>query len=268
MTDLRSAFGFHSTPFTREISTDAHLALPFLDEALAGLQRCVEAKMSAAMIAPAGTGKTALLRRLAAALPEARFCVRYVKVTDLSKRDLCREVAMACGAPPAGSYPGLVRRLQERFEQSLSVDGRRPVLFLDEAQDLRPDALALVRLLTNFEMDSRLVVSVVLCGQPSLKAMLSRDEQESVARRLHHYATLRVLTRDECVQYVTHRCALAGAQALPFDAAALEALYDVSSGNLRALDGLALKALERAALKKKSVVGAPHIAEARRDLWP
>jgi type II secretory pathway predicted ATPase ExeA len=224
--------------------------------------------MSAAIIAPAGTGKTALLRRLAAALPEARFCVRYVKVTDLSKRDLCREVAVACGAQPVGLYPNLVRRLQERFEQTLHVDGRRIVILMDEAQDLRPDALALVRLLTNFEMDSRLVVSVILCGQPSLKALLLREEQESVARRLHHYATLRVLSRDESTQYVTHRCTIAGAQTLPFDTGALEALYDVSAGNLRALDGLALKALERAALKKKSVVGASHIADARRELWP
>jgi type II secretory pathway predicted ATPase ExeA len=268
MSDLRALFGFHTTPFTREIPPQQHLSFPFFDDALAGLQRCIEAKMSAALIAPAGTGKTALLRRLTAALPEARFYVRYVKVTDLSKRDLCREVAMACGAPPAGSFPGLVRRLQERFEQTLHVDGRRSVLYLDEAQDLRPDALALVRLLTNFEMDSRLVVSLVLCGQPSLKSMLSRDEQEAVARRLHHYATLRLLSREECVQYVTHRCTLAGAHALPFDAAALEAMYEISCGNLRALDGLSLKALERAALAKKNVAGAQHVAEARKDLWP
>lgn len=268
MTELRAAFGFHATPFTREIAPGEHLSLPFMDEALAGLQRSVEGKMSAALIAPAGTGKTALLRRLTASLSEARFYVRYVKVTDLSKRDLCREVAMACGAPPAGSYPSLVRRLQERFEQTLHTDGRRPVLFLDEAQDLRPDSLALVRVLTNYEMDSRLVLTFVLCGQPSLKYMLSREEHEAVARRLHHYAVLRLLTRDECTQYVTHRCNLAGAQAVPFDAAALEALYELSSGNLRALDALALKALERAASKKKTVAGAQHVAEARKDLWP
>jgi molybdopterin-guanine dinucleotide biosynthesis protein len=46
--------------------------------------------MSAALIAPAGAGKTALLRRLVAELPEARYQVSYVKVTSLSKRDLCR----------------------------------------------------------------------------------------------------------------------------------------------------------------------------------
>lgn len=62
---------------------DHHFRLPFLDEALAGLQSAVEARMSAALIAPAGTGKTALLRRLRDALPEARYHVHYVKVTGL-----------------------------------------------------------------------------------------------------------------------------------------------------------------------------------------
>ena len=89
--------------------------MPFLDEALAGLLSAALARMSAALIAPAGTGKTALLRRLRSGLPEARYHVHYVKVAGLSKRDMCREIAVACGAAPAGSYPMLVRRLRPRL---------------------------------------------------------------------------------------------------------------------------------------------------------
>ena len=114
-TDLRATFGFHAVPFARELTTDDHLCLPFLDEALAGLLSAALARMSAALIAPAGTGKTALLRRLRSGLPEARYHVHYVKVTGLSKRDMCRKIAVACGAAPAGSYPMLVRRLRPRL---------------------------------------------------------------------------------------------------------------------------------------------------------
>jgi general secretion pathway protein A len=231
------------------------------------LRRCVEARHSGALIAPAGTGKTALLRRLTAALPEARYQVRYIKVTDLGKRDLCREIAAACGAAPAGSYSFLVRALQERFEHAVH-EGRRPVILLDEAQDLRRDSFALIRLLTNFEMDSRLVLSLVVCGQPPLKTVLNRDDQESVARRIHYYACLRLLSRDELAQYVRHRCSIVGCKQLPFDDGALEALYEISRGNLRAADALALTGLERAALSKKKVVGALHVTEARQELYP
>src|SRR5712691_5393158 len=182
--DLRSTFGFRLPPFTREIAAKDLLALPFFDEALDGLRRAVEARMSAALISPAGTGKTHLLRRLLTLLPEARYRVHYVKVTGLSKRDMCREIAAACGASPAGSYPALVRSLQERFDATATQDGLRPVLILDEGHDLRPDVLAMLCVLTNFDMDSRLVLSVILSGQSPLRTLLCRDDQEAIARRI------------------------------------------------------------------------------------
>src|SRR3712207_8394481 len=64
---------------------------------------------------------------------------RQYALPILSKRDMCREIAVACGAQPAGSYPMLVRRLQERFEATAHQEGRRPVLLLDESHELRPD---------------------------------------------------------------------------------------------------------------------------------
>jgi type II secretory pathway predicted ATPase ExeA len=142
MIEFRSRFGFHTAPFTREIPIEHRFSLDFLDDALAALLRAVEQRMSAALVAPAGAGKTLLLRALASKLPEARYRVHYVKVTDLSKRDMCREIAVACGAVPAGSYPMLVRRLQERFLTVSAQDGIRPVLIPDEAADAaaRPPA--------------------------------------------------------------------------------------------------------------------------------
>ncbi len=266
--DLRAAFGFHAVPFTREISTDDQFQLPFLDEALAGILAAVEARMSAALIAPAGSGKTALLRRLCSGLPEARYHVHYVKVTGLSKRDMCREIAVACGAAPAGSYPMLVRRLQERFEATAHTEGRRPVLLLDEGHDLRPDVLSMLRILTNFDMDSRLVLSLVIAGQSPLRTMLARDEQEAMARRIVHYAQLRLLSRDELARYVAHRCAVAGSAKVPFDDRTLDAMFEIGRGNLRATDDLALKSPTYAAAAGHATVSVQHVVGARKDLWP
>lgn len=266
--DLRSRFGLHATPFTCEIAVDHYFTLPFFDEALTGLRRAIDERMSAALIAPAGTGKTALLRALRSKLPEARFRIHYVKVTGLSKRDMCREIAVACGAEPAGTYPSLVRRLQEHFLNASDTDGLRPVLLLDEAHDLRVDVLAMIRLLTNFDMDSRLVVSVILSGQKPLARLLGRDDLEDVARRLAHVASLRVLSRDETVRYVDHRLTVAGASKIPFDAGAHDALYEIGRGNLRATDRLAFKTLELAHDGDCDVASSSHVVEARRRVFP
>jgi type II secretory pathway predicted ATPase ExeA len=157
--DLRSHFGLTEIPFTREISVQQRWPASHLDEVRADLARVVDQRQSAVVCAPAGSGKTSVLRAVCADLPEARYRVHYVKVTSLSKRDMTREIALASGVAPAGSFPSLFRRLQERFESIHNDDGIRPVLILDEAHDLRPEVLAVVRLITNFHMDSRLVSS-------------------------------------------------------------------------------------------------------------
>lgn len=268
MIDLRNAFGFHGTPFTCELPIDKRFQLPFLDDALAALERTVDRRMSAVVIGPAGTGKTVVLRALRQRLPEARYQVRYVKVTDLSKRDMCREISTAVGADPAGSYPVLVRRLQERFLCVMDRDGLRPVVLVDEAHDMRPDVLGMLRLLMNFEMDSKLVVSVILAGQPSLTRLLRRDELCDVARRLAHCASLRLLARDEMQRYVLHRLSIAGARDDIFAPQAMDALYELGRGNLRATDFLALGSLEVAATRQETLVDSIHVTEAARNLVP
>ena len=259
--------GFRKTPFTRELTVRDRFPLQPQEQVAAALTAAVQERMSAALIAPAGTGKTVALRMLRGNLPEARFQVRYVKVTGLSKRDLCKEIAVACDLEPSGIHPALVRKLQAAFEHTVS-DGMRPVILLDEAHDLRPESLAMLRVLTNFAMDSRLVVSLVLAGQPPLRQLLRRPEQAAIAHRLAHYAALSLLSRDETRAYVEHRCALAGAHTIPFDDDAQESIFEMSCGNLRAIDRLALAALQHAARSSHTSVSGGHVIAARRSLWP
>jgi general secretion pathway protein A len=268
MKDLRSRFSMHSLPFTREITVQQRLSLPIFDEPLMALRRVIEQRQSGALIAPAGCGKTGILRALRAQLPEARYRVHYVKVTDLGKRDMCREIAAAVGTSPAGTYPMLVRRLQEHFTTVADTDGLRPVLLVDEAQDLRRDVLSMLRLLTNFDMDSRLLVSIILAGQNGLRALLRHDDMEDIARRISHYACLRTLSKPEATRYIEHRCTIAGATVTPFDDSAKDAIFEITRGNLRATDQLALKTLEILHDADHAVADATHVVEARKMLWP
>jgi len=268
MSDIRATFGLTTEPCTREIPLDRPLNLPPYEAALDGLIGTIQRRQSAALIAPAGTGKTQLLRALVERLPEARNRCHYAKVTDLSKRDMCKEISYAVGCKAAGSYNWLVRNLQEYFTAQFDVDGVRPVVILDEAHDMRPDVLGILRVLTNFEMDSRLVVSFVLSGQPPLSSMLGKPSLEAVARRIAYYARLRTLSRAETARYVEHRCVVAGATDAPFSPAALEAVHEISTGNMRAIDRLVSTSMRLAAADDDDLVDTPHVVDARRTLWP
>lgn len=270
-TDVRSHFGFSALPFTRELPLDQRWRSPLYDGTVDQLFATVQQRMSAALIAPSGTGKTTVLRTLRDRLPEARYRAHYVKVTSLSKRDLCREIAAVIGLEPVGTYPNLVRKLQDHFDAVAGVDGLRPVLLLDEGHDMRPEVLAILRILTNFDMDSRLVLSIVIAGQKQLSSLLGRPELTAVRSRLAHHASLRLLSRGEARDYIHHRLRIAGPVASenssPFDDQALDAVYEICRGNLRATDSLCRKSLEVATEKALHAIDPTIVLEARQRLF-
>lgn len=266
---LRTHHQLSQMPFTREISARERFKIEDHEQVISRLRQLIENRMSGALIAPAGTGKSVVLRAVAESLPEARYRVRYLHVTSLSKRDFCRELCAAVGCEPAGHYGALVKRLREHWSGLMDQESLRPVVLIDEAHDLRPDVLAILRILTNFEMDSRLVVSILLVGQSRLRQLLRRNELEAVRSRLSYYGSLRLLSRKESREYVRYRCSLAGAteQSL-FDDHAHDALFEAAQGNMRALDTLARATLQDAAEANVSVAGVENVIRARQQVCP
>lgn len=265
-TDLRGHFSLRATPFTREIDTAAGFDSPVFEEPLTELVRTVEQRMSAVLIAPAGAGKTMLLRSLCAKLPPARYRIHQVHITSLSKRDMYREIATALCIEPAGSYPRLMRNLQDYYRRQSDQEGLRPVLLIDECQDMKPDVLATVRVLTNFDLDSRLILSLVLCGDNGLRRLLDLQDMEPLRQRVAHVATLRLLTVEETHRYIAHRLTIAGARGTIFSQEACDAVFEISRGNLRAINHLCRKAMEAAMRADVAAVGPAFVSAARQNL--
>jgi len=263
---MLNRFRFTKTPFTREINTVHRFKADCLEAAIKDVQKAVEGRGSAAICGPAGCGKSVSLRALRDSLPPARYRTYYIKVTDLSNRDLCRQISTAVGAEPASSYPLLVETIQSKLQSTIESEGVRPVLLIDDSHEMRPWVLGIIRILTNFDMDSRLVVSIVLAGQPRLKEMLTTNA-EDVRQRLVHCAELRLFSRDETQKYLEHRVQIVGGPAFPFDRGACEAIFEMTRGNMRAIDQLALKSLEKAHEANLDVVDAAVVAKARGAVW-
>lgn len=260
-------FHFTTTPFTREIRIESRFKAPHIEEEATALKAAIDNRQSAVLVAPAGAGKTVALRALLSALPEARYRTTYLKLTDLSARDMCRQIASHIGTTPVSQYPSLVQALEQRLRQGFVEEGKRQVIVFDEAHDMRHDVLRMLRLLTNFDMDSKLVVSVILCGQLPLKETLLRPEMEDIRQRLVHCAELRLLTREETRAYIEHRSRIAGTAKTPFDPHAMEALFELTHGNMRALDKLCTASLHVSDRAGRDLVDQADVAAARGSQW-
>ena len=110
-------------------------------------------------------------------------------------------------------------------------EGRHALLVIDEAQNLTPDVLEEVRMLSNLETDSSKLLQIVLAGQPELQATLARAELRQLRQRISVVCHLAPLTRAEVQEYIYHRLDIAGnRRALQFTADALDGIHRSSGG--------------------------------------
>lgn len=260
-------FHFNTVPFTREIKVDHRFKASHIEEEILGLKRAIDSRQSGCLVAPAGAGKTVCIRALLSTLPEARYRTTYLKLTDLSARDMYRQIASFIGVPNAGLYPNLVLAIENSFRSGFVEQGKRQVIVFDEAHDIRREVLRMLRLLTNFDMDSKLVVSVILCGQLALKETLLEPQMEDIRQRLIYCGEIRLLSREETRNYIEHRIKIAGSSKNPFDSQAVEALFEITQGNMRAIDKMATAALLAVNQIGRDTIDSSDIISVRNSLW-
>jgi general secretion pathway protein A len=121
--------------------------------------------------------------------------------------------------------------------------GRRTILIVDEAQNLRIDVLEQVRLLTNLETAKQKLLQIILIGQPELRDILSRNDMRQLAQRITGRYHLEPLSREETVTYIDHRLKVAGAVSPIFSKAAKRELYRLSKGVPRMVNVIADRAM-------------------------
>lgn len=193
-----------------------------------------------------GTGKTTLCRCLLEQIPP--HChVAYIfnpKLTVLELlQTICQEFGIPLQAPLPATPKGYIDALNAYLLRCHGA-GENCVLIIDEAQNLAPEVLEQLRLLTNLETHTRKLLQIVLIGQPELRDLLAAPALEQLAQRVVARFHLGALDTGECTQYIAHRLAVAGHHGpLPFDAAALKAIARLSRGVPRRINLLCGRAL-------------------------
>jgi len=158
-----------------------------------------------------GSGKTTLCRAALERLGP-RFKTALILNPVLSSPQLLRTVLVELGVEPSGRTDrGLYLEQLNEFLLAQVPLGRDVVLLIDEAQDLSPELLEQIRLLSNLETDRQKLLQIVLLGQPELLAMLDRPELRQLRQRITVRYHLTPLTRDETELYVRWRLQVAGA---------------------------------------------------------
>jgi general secretion pathway protein A len=214
-----------------------------------------------------GTGKTTLCRSLLEQLPP-EVDLALILNPRLDAVELVAAVCDELGAPyPAGSnsLKVLVSALNDHLLQSHAA-GRRTVLVIDEAQNLSPEVLEQVRLLTNLETAETKLLEIILIGQPELRDLLERPELRQLAQRITARYHLDPLSPAETMAYVRHRLRVAGVSRSLFSKSALKTLARLSGGVPRLINVICDRALLGAYVEEKAEVDERIIRRAAREV--
>jgi general secretion pathway protein A len=237
--------------------------------ALLKLRYAVESRRGAALLAgAAGVGKTLLINSLKRQLNDSFAPFVHVVFPRMRQSELLSYLAGQLGAlgPGSGAVPvdESVRRLQQFFDEN-TKRGRHAVVAVDEAQLLLDtESLETLRLLLNFETDSRPALTLLLAGQPQLLPALER--MPALEARLGVKCLLRPLNLEETVSYVNHRLTAAGANHEIFTGEALTTVHELTGGNPRKVNRICDLALLIGYAEEQVRINAPQIEAVSNEL--
>ena len=217
-----------------------------------------------------GTGKTTLTRTLLKRIP-AHVRVAYVLNSTLEVTDvlasICQELSIDL---PKSSKTSLTKNCIDALNSDLitaHAAGKKTLVVIEEAQNLTPEVLEILRLLSNLETATHKLLHILLVGQPELLETLAQKDQRQLNQRVVARFHLLPLAKSDVANYVNHRLHHAGANRAIFESAAMTRLFKLTKGVPRLINLICHHALLAAYATGAKTVSAKLVKNAAKEIF-
>jgi general secretion pathway protein A len=271
---LLALYGLKWNPFSPELPVEALHVTPEVEAFCWRIEQGLIQEGGFALITgDPGSGKSVVLRLLAERLGRLRdITVGAIVHPSGNLADFYREMGDLFGVElkPHNRWGGF-KALRERWLTHLEGTLLRPVLLIDEAQEMQPAVLSELRLLSSMQFDSRTLLSVVFAGDARLTSKLRRDELLPLGSRIRSRLVMEYADRNALMGCLKHLLSTAGNAKL-MTPELMQTLCDHAAGNYRVLASMAAELLATATYQELTqldeklyleVFGAP-AAKARK----
>ncbi len=259
-------FGFHSTPFDIVPNPDFLFLSARHKTALDHLEYGLTSGASFILLTgEIGTGKTTLVREVLRRFVPRETEVALVFQTNVSAEQLLNMLLTEFELPThPGDKPGALDQMNQFLVENYSKN-RKVLIVVDEAQNLSAEALEELRMLSNLQSDDRMLLQVLLVGQPQLKRKLLDPGLAQFAQRIGVNYHLTGLTPEETVEYIRYRLEKSGGQPDLFSPEAMALVQQASFGVPRSINLICGSALLYAFADQVRSVGPEHVSQVVED---
>ncbi|MBS0390171.1 MAG: AAA family ATPase [Proteobacteria bacterium] len=200
-----------------------------------------------------GAGKTTIVRGLLDSLDPDTVVAAHLVSTQLGADDTLRLVGAAFGVRVNGVAKGDLLLALEAFFVTQTLKGKRCLLIVDEAQNLQPQAVEELRMLSNFQNGQDALLQTFLVGQPEFREILQNPDMLQLRQRVIATCHLGPLDADETRDYILHRLKCAGSVDKPtFDVDIFDGIYRFTAGIPRRVNTLMDRVLLQGFLSDKT----------------
>jgi general secretion pathway protein A len=233
---LLSLWGLKWNPFSPELPNDGLLVTAKIESFAWRVEQLVQEGGFALISGESGTGKSVALRIVAHRLATLRdVVVGAVERPQSKSADFYRELGdiFSVKLRPSNRWGGF-RALRERWKAHLASTRIKPVLLIDEAQEMDPGVLSELRILSSSDFDSTSLLTVILSGDGRLLELLRHEDLVPLGTRIRTRLHTEPASREELQALLSHALAKAGNAAL-MTAELMDTLIDHCAGNYRLL---------------------------------
>ncbi|MGV3654259.1 MAG: XrtA/PEP-CTERM system-associated ATPase [Noviherbaspirillum sp.] len=214
-----------------------------------------------------GAGKTTLVRNLFRGLDAGNIVAAQIANTRLDSDDTLRMVVAAFGLPFENAGKAALLTRLEQFLRQCDRQGKRALLVVDEAQNLSPQAVEELRMLSNFQSADKCLLQTFLLGQPGFRHTLHSDGMLQLRQRVTATYHLGPLDSAETQAYIEHRLQKVGWQGDPaFDPPAFERIHAYAAGIPRRINTLCDRLMLMGYLEELHRFGAEQVEQVLADI--
>jgi general secretion pathway protein A len=210
-----------------------------------------------------GSGKTTLVRHLLKML-DPNITTGLISNSPQGRQELLQWILMSLGQPFDGTYPELFKKFQD-FLYGQFATSRRTILIIDEAQNLEPEALEHLRMLSNINADKYQILQLILIGQPQLRDLLQDPKLHQFAQRISSDFHLKPLDEADVAKYIAFRLQAVGAKTALFSQEACAEIAWASGGIPRMINILCDTALVYGFASGKTTISLELVKEVIAD---
>jgi type II secretory pathway predicted ATPase ExeA len=193
-------YGLAALPFSKCISENDIFESQAHKEAMGMLSLGADSEDIMLLTGEIGIGKSIVLRSFMASLDSDSYTCLYLRGNCLSQTDLFKTILFELNIQP----PHFANDARQSYYARIAELGKKPIVVIDDSQDMKESALLGIRSMVNFECDSRNKITFILAGQPELARTIRMSHFYSLCQRIKLALEMKKMSLEETCRYIDH----------------------------------------------------------------